>query len=143
MDSLTEAAVRHALGLAATYQKLGKMIDASVQADIAREVYLAIDRKTALHRRDAALRRAFHLLGTSTPISLIYNQIKRFEADCWPSWRHSSQPPTDASPLRVALFNACLAAAAAPLLDGYLNLPGQRQLRRIVTSTYSDVTRDE
>lgn len=141
MDVCAEAAVRRALALAAAYQRTGRVLDASVQSDIVRELYVIMDRAEAEQRRNDALRRAFNLLGSSTPVRMLFEAMRRFEDEIWPEWRWSAQLPEDATPLRTCLFDACMAASSAPLVNGSLNLPGERQLRRIVTSGYLNVTR--
>lgn len=140
MDIGAEAAARTALALAAVYQHSGCTLDAGVQRDIMREVYVITQRDEAMRRRDDALRRAFILLGSGTPVRLLFNSLRRFETDIWPQWQWSARPPENASPFRCALFDACLAAGAVPLPDNSLNLPAERQLRRIVTSPCLNVT---
>lgn len=140
MDINAEAAARAALALAAVYQRSGCDLDASVQDDIISELHVSMQRDEAVRRRDDALRNAFQMLGQDTSVKLLFESLRKFETRIWPSWRWVAQPPEDASPYRKELFFACLAASATPLPDSSLNLPGERQLRRIVTSPRLNVT---
>lgn len=140
MDLYAEAAARRALALAAAYQRKGRTLDAMAQRDIVNELRVCMQRNSAVRRRDDALRRAFNLLPDGTPVRMLFEFLRRFETTIWPNWRWLAQPPEEASPFRCALFDACQAASAAPLPDGSLNLPGKRQLYRIVTSPRLNVT---
>lgn len=143
MDINAEAAARAALALAAVYQRSGCALNASVQNDIVNELHVSLQRDDAVRRRDDALRRAFKMLGPGASIRMLSDSLRKFEATIWPAWRWAAQPPSDASLYRCELFNACLAASAVPLPDSSLNLPGERQLRRILTSPCLNVTQPD
>jgi hypothetical protein len=134
MDLHAETAARHALALAARYQRGGRIIDARVTNDIICELHVVMDRHEAICRRDAAIREAFELMGRSTPVRLMYDMLERFSANEWPLWRWSAAPPDHATPLTRAMFEACRWASASPRPGGEINLPGQRQLARLLTS---------
>jgi len=144
MDTSAEASARIALSLAAAYQRAGRTLDAAAQREIVSELSSRMDRSAALRRRDDALRRAFNLLvrlfGEDASVRMLSESLQKFETSVWPNWRWCAQPPDDASPLRRELFDACQAASAAPIPSGVLNLPGKRQLYRVVTSACMNVT---
>lgn len=127
MNAGTEGAVRAALALAAAYQMNGCVLGAQVQRDILAEVWIITDRAEAKRHRDAALCRAFDLLGRSTPVRVLSDSLQRFSTDIWPIWSQSAQAPAGATPLSRALFEVCTAAHA-----GAIGIPAERQLRRIL-----------
>jgi hypothetical protein len=127
MDAGTVAAVRAALALAATHQRNGCVLGAQVQRDILAEVWVITSRDEAKRQRDAALCRAFDLIGRATPVRVLHGLLKRFYSETWPIWSLSAQAPDDTKPFNRALFDACKATSA-----GALAIPGERQLRRIL-----------
>jgi hypothetical protein len=127
MNVGTESAVRAALALAADYQRSGCELTARVQADIVAEVWIITDCSEAKRRRDAALRRAFNAIGDSTPVRIFHGLLQRFHTEVWPTWGLSARAPEGTKPFNQALFDACTAARA-----GAIDLPAERQLRRIL-----------
>lgn len=98
------------------------------QSRILRLVETRLDRPGAIRRRDEALRQAFSLIGAAPgSVRVLAGALAQFAANEWPCWRHLAEPPDHASPLRRHLFHACQAAA-----DAGAELPGERQIRRIV-----------
>lgn len=128
-DVLTLHAARVALSLAG--------VNAAAQARVLDALPHRLDRDEALARRDAAIREAHRLVrapagapnrrgARSTP-AILANALHDYHARAWPQQRHLAAPPADATPLRRAYFFACQAAE-----DAGVDLPGQRQVRRII-----------
>lgn len=129
-------AARHALALAATYQRLGVELDAGVQDDILSELYQVVDTDDAERRRNEALHQVHMQMGEETPVRCVYAALQDFAASVWPKWRWQATPPDDAKELHRAMFDACRAASVLPTRDGAINLLGKRHLARVLTSGY-------
>ncbi len=94
-------------------------------AAILREVNIRLDRQTAIDRRDYWITRAAEIVGQ---VTILARLLHRYRANAWPHLRHLTAPPANETPLRQAFFFAC--QAVDDLAD---NLPGERQLRRIIS----------
>ncbi|MDO9225637.1 MAG: hypothetical protein Q8M09_05955 [Pseudomonadota bacterium] len=108
--------VRLALSLAS--------VSLEVQARILGLLETRLDRAAALQRRDEAIRLAHRMTGH---IGVLAAALHHYHLNTWPAVRHLPEPPPNETPLRIAFFEACLAAS-----DGGLEIPGPRQIRRIV-----------
>lgn len=104
-------------------------VPANRQAEIIDVVLDRLDYRAAISRRDAAIREAYGLIGSAQgSVRVLAQAMAEFSARVYPCWRHLSAPPAEATPLRAALFRACQAAD-----DAGAYLPGERQIRRIVS----------
>lgn len=114
--AFAERAARAALALA--------RVSAAEQARIVGLVVQRTDPAEAIARRDEAICAAHRLIGY--PV-LLAAAVHQFQARIWPQLRHLAAPPKDATPLDCEFFRACRACA-----DGGIDLPAERQLRRIL-----------
>lgn len=104
-------------------------VAAEHQRDIIHEVGRRLGKESAIVRRNYWLRTAFDMLGAAPGnVRLLADAINRYETTTWLCVRHLAEPrPTD-SPLQQAFFLICQAAE-----DAGTPLPGERQIRRLVT----------
>lgn len=117
MTQQIDTVARAVLALAAVPPEL--------HAGILREVQIRLDRQTAIERRDYWITRAAEIVGQ---VTILARLLHRYRSTAWPHLRHLPAPPTDETPLRQAFFWACQAVD-----DLAADLPGERQLRRIIS----------
>lgn len=94
------------------------------QAAIVAQLIRRLDRADALARRDYHLRIAHSLVGS---VAILTSALHRWHATAWPCHRHRADPPPELSTLHTCFFRISQAAA-----DAGSNIPGPRQIRRIV-----------
>ena len=109
---------------------IGNLEDVTIRAArVLGEVESRLDRHNAMARRDYWLRMAHDLLGAEPGnVRLLADALARYHATTWPCVRHLAAPRAEDRPLHRAFFMACQAAD-----DAGANIPGYRQIRRLVT----------
>lgn len=104
-------------------------VDAGVQTRILDMLPHRLDREAAIRRRDYWLRQALDLIGhTPGSVDVLGRSLQSYSASTWPMHRHLAEPPQGTRPVLVCLFHVCAASA-----DAGRDVPGERQVRRIVT----------
>lgn len=104
-------------------------VDAGVQSRVLDMLPHRLDNEAAIRRRDYWLRQALNLIGHAPgSVRILAEALQSYSASHWPAHRHLAEPPQGATPLRACLFHVCAASA-----DAGRDVPGYRQVRRIVT----------
>ena len=104
-------------------------VDASMQSRVLDMLPRRLDSEAAIRRRDYWLRQALDLIGhVPGSVRILADALQTYSASYWKLHRHLAEPPQGATPLRACLFHVCAASA-----DAGREVPGYRQVRRIVT----------